>query len=330
MTGLRIEASGTVLNFVRKTFPAPPGAAPAAPATLPDVLGKYEPDAAGPVGTIEIKAEKGKLVSEVDNQPHMEFTVGKQDEIVSSGLPAGVTAKFTRDKDAKVVGIKVEMDGNALTFTRKTFPKPPAIEDPQARLKAAVGKYVSDTGGVPVVTLALKDGKLVLQAEGYPEIEVAIGEKDVLAGKGLPEGFVLTLQRDKDGKVTGMHAATPMGDADFKREAPAEEKKPAVAEEDKVSARLKGATGTYKASIAAVPEVKMFLKDGKLYVQAEGYPEIAVTIDDKDRVTGDGLPDGFELTLIRDKDGKVTGMSATTPMGDIEFTRTPAEEKKPA
>ncbi|MFM7320346.1 MAG: hypothetical protein ACKO5K_02330, partial [Armatimonadota bacterium] len=275
-------------------------------------------------------AEKGKLISEVENQPLVEFTLGKQDEIIGNNIPAGVTAKFTRDKDAKVVGIKVEMDGNALTFTRKTFPKPPAIEDPQAKLKAAVGKYVSDTGGVPVVNLTLRDGKLILQAEGYPEMEVTIGDKDILAGKGLPEGFVLTLQRDKDGKVTGMHAATPMGEAEFKREAPAEEKKPAVAEEDKALVRLKGATGTYKAGVAAVPEVKMFLKEGKLYIQAEGYPEIAVTIDDKDRLSGNGLPDGFELTLIRDKDGKVTGMSAATPMGDIEFTRTPAEEKKPA
>jgi hypothetical protein len=36
------------------------------------------------------------------------------------------------------------------------------------------------------------------------------------------------------------------------------------------------------------------------------------------------LPEGFVLTLVRDKDGVVTGLKADTPMGVATFTRKPA------
>ncbi len=327
VTGITIEVAGMSRKFDRKTFPAPPSAAPAAPKTFPDVLGRYEPDEAGPLGTIDVKVEKGALVSEAENQPPLIFTVGPNDEVQSASLPDGVVAKFTRNGDKKVVGILIEAQGTTLKFTRKTFPAPPVIVDPAAKAKAVTGVYTPTEPGAPVVTIKHKDGKLVLSADGFPDMEVTVGEKDVLKGDKVPEGFVLTLVRDKDGKVTGMKAQTPMGDAEFTRAALPEEKtedlkkvepKPA----DTALARAEAAVGTYKGDVPGVPDVKFFVKDGKAFIQAEGYPEVEVTVDDQGKVTGSGLPEGFVLTLVRDKDGKVTGMAVSTPMGDIEMKRT--------
>lgn len=327
VTGITIEVAGMSLKFDRKTFPAPPSAAPAAPKTFPDVLGRYEPDEAGPLGPIEVKVEKGTLISEVENQPTMAFKIGPNDEVQSPSLPEGVVAKFTRNGDKKVVGIQIEAQGTTLKFTRKTFPAPPAIEDPAAKAKAVTGVYTPTEPGAPVVTIKLKDSKLVLSADGFPDMEVTVGEKDVLKGDKVPEGFVLTLIRDKDGKVTGMKAETPMGDAEFTRAALPEEKtedlkkvepKPA----DAALARAEAAVGTYKGDVPGVPDVKFFVKDGKAFIEAEGYPAVEVTVDDQGKVTGSGLPEGFVLTLVRDKDGKVTGMAVSTPMGDIEMKRT--------
>ena len=327
VVGITVEVGGMSLKFDRKTFPAPPAAPkPAAPATFPDVLGRYEPDEAGPLGPIEIKVEKGTLISETENQPTIKLTLGADDTVKSPDLPEGVVAKFVRNAEKKVSGLVIEAQGATLKFTRKTFPAPPAVEDPAAKAKAVTGVYTPTEAGAPVVTIKLVDGKLVLSADGFPDIVVTVGEKDVLTGMGLQEGFVLTLVRDKDGKVTGMKAETPMGNAEFTREpfkeAKPEEKKAEDAKpEDKVLVRVKSAVGTYRADVGGVPEVKFFLKDGKAFIQAEGYPEVEVTVDDKDKVSGSGLPEGFNLSLIRDKDGKVTGMAVSTPMGDIEMKR---------
>ena len=325
VTGITIEVSGLSLKFSRKTFVKPPVAAPAPAApTFRDVLGRYEPDEAGPLGPIEVKVEKGKLVSEAENQPPLTFTVGSKDEVLSPSLPDGVSAKFTRDGEKKVVGIVIEAQGTTLKFTRKTFVKPPVAEDPAAKAKAVTGVYTPTEPGAPVVTIKLKDGKLVLSADGFPDMEVTVGEKDVLKGDKVPEGFVLSLIRDKDGKVTGMKAETPMGNAEFTRAALPEEKTEELkkVEANPALARAEAAVGTYKADVPGIPEVKFFIKEGKAFIEAEGYPAVEVSVDDKDKVTGSGLPEGFNLSLVRDKDGKVTGMAVSTPMGDIEMKRT--------
>lgn len=219
--GSTVESSAGKLNFTRKTFPKPPSDEAPAVASIPDVLGKYEPETPGPVGDINIILRDGKLVSVIEGQPETTFTLDKDDNIVSKDLPAGVTARFVKDKDGKVIKLVAKANEGEMAFVRKTFVKPPAPAAPKAdpleALKQVEGTYTSETPGVPVVTMQIKDGKLMVEATGNPAVEVTLTEKDTLKGDKLPEGFVLTLVRDKDRKVTGMKVETPMGAIEFTR-----------------------------------------------------------------------------------------------------------------
>lgn len=226
--GSVLTAGETKINFTRKTFPKPPGAEAPAAAAIPDVLGKYEPeDASNPLGTGEIVLSEGKLVLKIEGQPDFPITVDKDGKITAANFPDGVSAKFVKDKDGKVIKIAATTPLGELSFIRKTFPKPPAAEaakpteakpaDATARLKALEGTYTSEVPGLPTVTMTVKDGKLIIVAEGNPEMVGKLSDKDELTGEGLPEGFSIKIQRDKDGKVTGMKVTTPMGDAVFTR-----------------------------------------------------------------------------------------------------------------
>ena len=232
--GSVVETAQGKLNFTRKTFPKPPGAeAPKAeaPAGIPDVLGKYEAETENsPVPDLEILVKEGKLVIIVEGQPEINFTLDKMDNVVAPNSPEGITSKLQRDKDGKVTHLIADTPVGKLSFKRKTFPKPPVAEkkaepekkadavDSVARLKALEGIYTSDTAGLPVVTIRVKDGKLVIEPEGQtPVNDAKLSAKDELSGEGLPEGFTVIIQRDKDGKVTGMLVKTPMGDATFTR-----------------------------------------------------------------------------------------------------------------
>ncbi|WP_309714539.1 hypothetical protein [Armatimonas sp.] len=231
--GSVLETAQGKLNFTRKTFPKPPGAeAPKAEAAagLPDVLGKYEAeDPASPVAELEVLVKEGKLVIMVEGQPEINFTLDKMDNVVAPNSPEGITSKFQRDKDGKITHLIADTPVGKLSFKRKTFPKPPTAEktdapkkadaaDPLARLKALEGIYTTDMPGLPVVTMRIKDGKLVVEPEGdTPISDAKLSEKDELSGEGLPDGFTVTIDRDKDGKVTGMTVKTPMGDAKFTR-----------------------------------------------------------------------------------------------------------------
>jgi YD repeat-containing protein len=104
-----------------------------------------------------------------------------------------------------------------VTEKKADKPKTADAADPIARLKALEGIYTSDTPGLPTVTMRIKDGKLMIEADGNPTIEGKLSDKDELTGEGLPDGFTVKVTRDKDGKVTGMSISTPMGDAKFTR-----------------------------------------------------------------------------------------------------------------
>ena len=109
-----------------------------------------------------------------------------------------------------------------MTWTRKTFVKLP--EAPKAapavseKLKGAEGSYVTDFAGAPEIKLTVKDGKLVLQAEGQPELTVELNDKDEFVSEQLKEmSFALKFTRDKDGKIEGISATTPFGEINFKK-----------------------------------------------------------------------------------------------------------------
>jgi hypothetical protein len=220
VTGLDVKSPAGDTSFKKQAEPT------AKKPVVPDVLGKYTPDKPGPLGDAEITLQKdGSLLISVDGQPDFPITVGKDDTILSPRFPDGVSAKFTRDDKGTVNGVHTQTPEGLITFTRKTFPKPPGAVDPAIeRLKGVVGSYRSETPGIPTVTAIFRDGKLYLQAEGNPEIEVSLDDKDRLTGPQLPSGFELSLVRNKDGKVTGLDVKTPMGDITMTRTPPKEDK----------------------------------------------------------------------------------------------------------
>jgi hypothetical protein len=298
-------------------------------AEVPDILGRYEPEpAVDGANPAEVVYEKGKLTVRVEGQPVFTFTLGKDDRLnVEPALPDGVSIKLVRDKDGKVVGSEYSGPEGVVKFVRKTFVKLPGAEE-KVEVPDVLGKYEADSPDSPIQSgeILLEKGQLVLRGEGHPDFPIKIDKDGNVTSANFPEGVTTKLRKDKDGKVVGLDAETPLGKLGFTRKtfvkAPgAEEKKPDTG--DAKLARLKAAAGTYKSEIPGVPVVTMKVKDGKLFLQAEGFPELEVTLTDKDEIKSEMLPPGFELTLRRDKDGKVTGMLSKTPMGDAEFTFTP-------
>jgi hypothetical protein len=194
---------------------------------VPDILGKYEPAEAGPIGPVEIVLRDGKIFTVAEGQPEFNVKV-KGDAVLCDEFPDGITVTLKRDADKKVIGFTIKMAEGEILMNRKTFVAVPKVEEKKeepkkeedaklARLKATEGTYTPDTPGVPKIEMKVKDGKLMMAAEGFPELEVEITDKDILKSEMLPEGFVLTLIRDKDGVVTGLKADTPMGVATFTR-----------------------------------------------------------------------------------------------------------------
>lgn len=292
---------------------------------IPDMLGVYEPeDASLGVPKAEALLEKGKLLIRSEGQPDRVVTSTKDDILVLDPPIEGVQKiKLTRDKDGKIIGSEATSDEGTLKFVRKTFVKLPGADE---KIPDVLGKYESDSPDSPIPSgeMALEKGQLVLRAEGQPDFPVKIDKDGNLVSDKFPDGVTAKLRKDKDGKVIGIDAETPLGKIGFTRKTfvkppTSDEAKP----DDKKLARMKEAAGTYKADIPGLPVVTMKVKDGKLMIQAEGQPEIEVKLGDDDTLKGDMLPEGFKLKLTRDKDGKITGMNADTPMGMADFKFTP-------
>ena len=339
ITGLKVETpmGGGELKRVPDAKPAVP-AVEAKKADVPDILGVYESDELNGMRLkSEVVFEKGKLLLKSEGQPDMEVKVGKDDTLTTEpAIPDVTSIKLTRDKDGKVTGSTVETAQGKLNFTRKTFPKPPGAEVAKPEAPAVpdmLGKYECETENSPVAALevVLREGKLYIMADGQPDIEFTLDKADNVVAPKAPEGITSKLTRDKDGKITHLIADTPVGKLSFKRttfpKPPVAEKK---AEPEKKAdaadpvARLKALEGIYTSDMPGLPTVTMRIKDGKLVVEPEGNDPISdAKLSDKDEISGAGLPDGFTITIQRDKEGKVTGMLVKTPMGDANFKRAP-------
>jgi dihydrofolate reductase len=301
-------------------------------AEIPDILGKYEPAEAGPIGSVEIVQRDGKIITVAEGQPEFTVTV-KGDAVTSPDFPDGITVTLKRDADKKVVGFTISMQGTDIVMNRKTFvpvPKAEPKKEEKAEVPDILGKYEpSEAGPIPGVEIKYKDGKILSIADGQPDFVLTVKGDTVLC-KDFPDGVTVTLKRDADKKVIGFTIKANEGEIVMNRKTfvpvpKTEEKKTEEKKvEDKALARLKATEGTYTSEIPGVPVVTVKVKDGKLILQAEGNPEVEVELTDKDVLKSDKLPEGFVLKLVRDKNGVVTGMTADTPMGQATFTRKPA------
>jgi hypothetical protein len=306
------------------------------------VLGKYT--VAGQPNVIDLVNDGGSLTMQATGYPAIPVELKEDDSLYNPILAGQVDAKIVRDADKKPNGIDLTFQGNKVQFQKdgatpltaaaKPVEKPaekPAekpVEKPAEKpaetkkLPDILGKYAVDMQG-PVGDGEIKydNGKFILSIENQPDYEIEVTEKDEIKGKTLPEGVTAKLVKDKEGKVTGISAESPLGTMTWTRktfvklpEAP----KPAAG----ASEKLKGAEGSYVTDFAGAPEIKLTVKDGKLVLQAEGQPELTVEVNDKDEFVSEQLKEmSFALKFTRDKDGKIEGISATTPFGEINFKK---------
>ena len=335
-----------------KTKPAAPKPAPTpAPTPAPAkelgerekaVLGKYT--VAGQPNVIELVNDGGSLTMQATGYPAIPVELKTDDSLYNPILAGQVDAKIVRDADKKPNGIDLTFQGTKVQFQKdgatpltaaaKPVEKPaekPAekpVEKPAEKpaetkkLPDILGKYAVDMQG-PVGDGEIKydNGKFILSIENQPDYEIEVTEKDEIKGKTLPEGVTAKLVKDKEGKVTGISAESPLGTMTWTRktfvklpEAP--KAAPAVSE------KLKGAEGSYVTDFAGAPEIKLTVKDGKLVLQAEGQPDLTVELNDKDEFVSDQLKEmNFALKFTRNKDGKIEGISANTPFGEITFKK---------
>ncbi|MCX6366229.1 MAG: hypothetical protein NTX57_05910 [Armatimonadetes bacterium] len=117
-----------------------------------------------------------------------------------------------------------------LTMARETRPALTFLQELSAKQSAALGTYKADAPGIPTIVIKAKGAQLIMAADGYPELNITLNDKDQLIAAGLPEGFNFTLVRDKDKKITGLKVETPMGGGELKK---AEDAKPAAKPEAK-------------------------------------------------------------------------------------------------
>ena len=335
-----------------KTKPAAPKPAPTpAPTPAPAkelgerekaVLGKYT--VAGQPNVIELVNDGGSLTMQATGYPAIPVELKADDSLYNPILAGQVDAKIVRDADKKPNGIDLTFQGTKVQFQKDGATPPTAAAKPvekpaekpaekpvekpaekpaeTKKLPDILGKYAVDMQG-PVGDGEIKydNGKFILSIENQPDYEIEVTEKDEIKGKTLPEGVTAKLVKDKEGKVTGISAESPLGTMTWTRktfvklpEAP--KAAPAVSE------KLKGAEGSYVTDFAGAPEIKLTVKDGKLVLQAEGQPDLTVELNDKDEFVSDQLKEmNFALKFTRNKDGKIEGISANTPFGEITFKK---------
>ena len=302
------------------------------------VLGKYT--VAGQPNVIDLVNDGGSLTMQATGYPAIPVELKEDDSLYNPILAGQVDAKIVRDADKKPNGIDLTFQGNKVQFQKdgatpltaavkpaekpadKPVEKPAEKPAETKKLPDILGKYAVDMQG-PVGDGEIKydNGKFILSIENQPDYEIEVTEKDEIKGKTLPEGVTAKLVKDKEGKVTGISAESPLGTMTWTRktfvklpEAP----KPAAG----ASEKLKGAEGSYVTDFAGAPEIKLTVKDGKLVLQAEGQPELTVEVNDKDEFVSEQLKEmSFALKFTRDKDGKIEGISATTPFGEINFKK---------
>lgn len=306
------------------------------------VLGKYT--VSGQPNVVELVNDGGSLTMQATGYPAIPVELKADDSLYNPILAGQVDAKIVRDADKKPNGIDLTFQGTKVQFQKdgatpltvaaKPVEKPaekPAekpVEKPAEKpaetkkLPDILGKYAVDMQG-PVGDGEIKydNGKFILSIENQPDYEIEVTEKDEIKGKTLPEGVTAKLVKDKEGKVTGISAESPLGTMTWTRktfvklpEAP--KAAPAVSE------KLKGAEGSYVTDFAGAPEIKLTVKDGKLVLQAEGQPDLTVELNDKDEFVSDQLKEmNFALKFTRNKDGKIEGISANTPFGEITFKK---------
>lgn len=309
----------------------PKPAAPTAPASddLKNEVGDYLLDQNGLKMTMTIDLKDGKLTATPTGQPTvtLEKVSGRK---YKAGPPApdGTTLTFRPVKDKPTeTELVIDIAGQVLTLPRvkpaaaTETPKTPAAP---ARLMALVGSYTSETPSAPAMEIKLQDGKLVLEAMGYPPLPVELDKDDVSLTSETLTGANVTIkikrEKDaKDGAVVGLTAKTPQGDAEYTFK-PAPAVKPAIPGAELV--------GTYEPSESSLPTVEVKIENGKVVVVVPGSPTNEIKIEKDDTLTGPGVPEGYVVKLTRDKDKKITGFVLTTPNGPMLFTRRAAEEKK--
>ena len=175
------------------------------------------------------------------------------------------------------------------TTTTTTTTKTIMVSSDSLKYKDYYGSYkMSENPFVQKVTAFYKDGGLYSQAEGYPESKLIPVKGDEFTEANMGASIIFTR---KDSMVTG-----------FKISVQGQEM--TGTKENTDSMMYAEYVGDYKITGGPVPSMKVFLKDGSLFGQAEGYPETKLS-----RVKGDEFTEsnfGASINFVR-KDTKEVG-----------------------
>ncbi len=172
------------------------------------------------------------------------------------------------------------------------------------KYKDYYGSYKMDENPyVQKVKAYFKNGALYGQAEGYPEgpLTQTQGDDFTTQDGAAAVSFIRTA-----GAVTGIKVTAQGQDMMGKKEA---EVAAAVAD-------FQQYTGDYKmAEGSPTPSMKVYVKDGQLYGQADGYPETKLTL-----VKGDEFSESnFGATILfTRKDNTVKGIKISVQGTELE------------
>lgn len=290
---------------------APKAAAPAdAPEKIQKVLGTYKSDQPG-VPVITLAWEGGKLMMKASGFPALEVTLGEKGALKSAVLPEAFQFTLALDADGKATALKMETPMGSGELKR--LPGKPADEAKKDEIPDILGVYepTEKVEGAHPAEVVFEKGKLWVKIEGQQPFSFTLGKDDKLVVEpALPEGTSIKLVRDSGGKVVGSEYAGPDGTVKFKRKVVAKSEFP-------------DALGKYEADDAAspIPGGEIVIEGGTLILRVDGQPDFPIKIDKDGNILSDKFPEGVTTKIRKDKDGKITGMDAETPLGKIGFTR---------
>jgi hypothetical protein len=167
------------------------------PETFDAFAGRYSLDAA-PDFVLTFSRDGARYFTEATGQQRLELTPTSDSSFAIQGVEASVT--FHRGARGRVDGLTLHQGGDqhATRLREDAATWKPTAEE----LSEFTGRYFSDELETHF-TLAVEDGKLVLERRRQEDTTLQPGKQDEFSGGGLQFAF----ERDRNGKVIGFYTA---------------------------------------------------------------------------------------------------------------------------
>ena len=165
-------------------------------ADAPSYVGRYP---LTPEFSIDIRVLDGGLLGQATGQPPFGMHPIATDRFSIVGVPAEIS--FERDASGMITALVLHQNGAHMRGVRGPLPQPPReVSLPVEILRQYVGHYPLAPGFI--LTVTERQGQLITQATGQPEVPVFASAKDEFFLKVVEAR--ISFQRDASGKVTGL------------------------------------------------------------------------------------------------------------------------------